>query len=438
MSRIRRHVRLLAFLPLVLAAACGRDAKDGWKGTIEKGPGGVTLVRNPERGAWREGEGWTAEEDLRIGIAEGTGPTLFGDVAAVEVDSAGRIWVLDRQAKELRVFDARGKYVRTVGREGGGPGEFRDPIGLAWAPDGTLWVADPAAGRYTVFDTAGIFIDSHPRLVAGYSLPWNGGFGPDGLLYEVATVMTAPGDSRNVLLRFDAAVEPLDTIRLSTHHGEQFELRRGERMMAAGVPFSPGQVMALSPGQVMALDPRGFLWMGVTDRYRLAQMPLGGDTVRIVERQAAPVPVTAAERAGALARMKWFTDQGGRIDAGRIPAHKPAYEQVIVDPDGGIWVRPALPAGYAGAAFDVFDGEGRYQGRLAVPGGMDAYPTPVIRGGALYGVARDSLDVPQVVRVRIQGGDAKAERAGGLAAYIVPGAGGAARVEVRRLPTALR
>jgi hypothetical protein len=385
----------LAF-PLLLAAACARDGTAGWKGTVETRPDGVVLVRNPAQGAWREDQAWTVEEELRIGIAEGAGPTLFGDVAAVEVDSTGRIWVLDRQAKELRVFDAHGRHVRTIGREGEGPGEFRDPIGMAWAPDGTLWVADPGAGRYTVLDANGIFIASHPRRVAGYSVPWRGGFGPDGLLYELVFVAPPQGEPRQALLRFDASVQPADTVLLPTHAGERFELRQGQGLIAAAVPFAPGQALQL--------DPRGFVWLGVTDRYRLAQLKLNGDTTRVVEREAAPVPVTAAERAEAVARMKWFTDQGGRVDEGRIPARKPAFEQVVVDDHGGIWVRPALSAGEPGAAFDVFDAEGRYLGRVRVPGGMDAIPEPVIRNDALYGVARGSLDVQHVVRARIVGG----------------------------------
>ncbi|HST61029.1 MAG TPA: hypothetical protein VLK84_20160 [Longimicrobium sp.] len=389
-----RPLRLAATTTLLLAACSGDAKKDRWQGTVETRPDGVVIVRNPAQGMWAEGEGWTVEEDLRIGIADGEGPTLFGGIAAVEADSAGRIWVLERQAKELRRFDARGKHTGTIGREGEGPGEFRDPIGLAWAPDGTLWIADPGAGRYTVYDANGTFIDDHSRNVAGYSVPWRGGFGPDGLLYELAAVAPPRGEPGQALLRFDPSMQPLDTLRLPTHPGEQFEVRRGNGRIAAGVPFTPFQVMEF--------DPRGFVWTGITDRSRLAQLRPGGDTVRIVEREAAAVPVAAAERDQSVADLKWFTDQGGRVDAGRIPARKPAYEQVIPDGEGGVWVRPALPAGETGAAFDVFDAEGRYQGRVRLPGGMDAFPTPVIRGDAIYGVARDSLDVQHVVRARIR------------------------------------
>jgi hypothetical protein len=286
--------------------------------------------------------------------------------------------------------------VRTVGRQGGGPGEFEDPIGLAWAADGHLWVADPANARFSVFDTAGRYLASHPRRVAGYSMPWRGGFDAEGRLYEVAMVGSG-GDFRNAVLRFDAAMQPVDTLLLPRVESQQFELRSpGGGMTAVGVPFSPGVAVAV--------DPRGFVWTGTTDRWRLHQQSLAGDTARVVELAAEPVPVTAADRQEALEGLKWFTEKGGRIDEGRIPGHKPAFSDVMVAPDGHLWVRPSRPAGDEGAAFDVFDPEGRYLGRVSLPGGISGFPPPVVRGDAVVGMARDSLDVPYVVRMRIRRG----------------------------------
>lgn len=386
----------LALCCAALAAACGGEGGDGWRGSMEQLPGGAVLVKNPGAGAWGEGEGWTLEEDLRIGAMDEAGPALFGEVAAVEADPLGRVWVLDRQAKELRLFDGRGAHVRTVGRQGGGPGEFKDPIGLAWAPDGHLWVADPANARFSVFDTAGRYVTSHPRRVAGYSMPWRGGFDREGRLYEMASVGSG-GDFRSAVLRFDAALQPADTLLLPRVESQQFELRTaGGGMMAVGVPFSPEAFAAV--------DPRGFVWTGITDRWRLHQQDPGGDTVRVVELAAEPVPVTRADRQEAIEGLRFFTDQGGRVDEGRIPGHKPAFSAVTAAPDGHLWVRPSLPAGEQGAAFEVFDPDGRYLGRVALPGGMSRFPPAVVRGDAVLGVARDSLDVVYVVRARIRRG----------------------------------
>ncbi|HLL45922.1 MAG TPA: 6-bladed beta-propeller, partial [Longimicrobiaceae bacterium] len=134
------------------AAACGGEpgrAAGGWAGTIDTLPGGTVRVHSPATGTWKPGEEWKLVEELRIGSAEAEGPELFGDVAALEVDRAGRIYVLEPQAKEIRVFDARGAHVRTFGRKGGGPGEFEQPAGLMWDPDGRLWVVDQQNARFS-------------------------------------------------------------------------------------------------------------------------------------------------------------------------------------------------------------------------------------------------------------------------------------------------
>lgn len=399
-SRPPRRWRGTFALPLCLVvlavSACGRDAAGGWRGSVEELPGGGVLVKNPEQGVWKRGEEWTLAEDLRIGSMDQPGPALFGEVVAVEADPLGRVWVLDRQARELRVFDAGGAHVRSIGREGGGPGEFKDPIGLAWAPDGQLWVADPSNARFSVFDTAGRYLASHPRRVAGYSMPWNGGFDREGRLYEVAPVGSGD-DFRSAVLRFDAAMQPADTLLLPRVESRQFELTTpGGGMMAVSVPFSPGVAVAV--------DPRGFVWTGTTDRWRLHQQSPAGDTVRVVERAAEALPVTAADRQEAIAGLEGFTRQGGRIDESRIPRHKPAFLDVTVAPDGHLWVRPTLPAGERGAAFDVFDPEGRYLGRVRLPGGMSRWPPAIVRGDAVLGMAHDSLDVAYVVRARIRRG----------------------------------
>ena len=338
---------------LLLLAGCSRDAADRWRGTLETRGDGVVVVRNPEQGVWREGEGWTLEEDLRIGMVDGRGPKLLRAVAAVEVDGRGRVWVLERAAKELRVFDPQGRWVRTVGRAGGGDGELGDPVGLAWAPDGTLWVADAGNARFTVFDTAGLFVNTHPRSGGAAGFPWRAAFGADGLLYEVTSVEKADGP-RAAVLRYDAGMEPLDTLLLP----------------AAAAP--PADTAAAPP---VALNPDGSVWIASGGGYRLVRLRFTRDTARVVERSTSSPP----GQSGAL------------LD-------------VMVDSAGGFWARPVLPAGDSAAAFDVFDAEGRHQGRVPLPGGIDPLPLPILRGGALYGVTRDATGALYVVRLRVRTG----------------------------------
>jgi hypothetical protein len=375
-------------LTLAACAAGDRATAGHWAGTIDTLASGIIHVQSPASGIWNETTAWRIEEELRIGTADGTGPDLFGSIVGLEVDDYGRIYILDRQASELRIFNPDGAHLRTLGRAGSGPGEFKQPTGFALGPNGTLWVVDPNNARYAVFDTTGAYLRGHHRPIGGYFVPWWGGMDDEGRLFDQA--FTAAG---RVLIRYDAAVAPVDTFSLPTYDGPSFDLREENRGISAGIPYTPYLERYL--------DTRGFLWHGVTDRYSIVQQRLGGDTIRIVERRAAPVSVSAAEREEAIEGLEWFTNQGGKIDPARIPATKPAFGAITLDDRNFLWVRPATISAEKDRVFDIFDPEGRYLGQLRSP--VPLGRTMLIRGDRIYAVVRDELDVPYLIRAHIVG-----------------------------------
>ncbi|HLL45403.1 MAG TPA: hypothetical protein VK399_01795, partial [Longimicrobiaceae bacterium] len=98
-----------------------------------------------------------------------------------------------------------------------------------------------------------------------------------------------------------------------------------------------------------------------------------------------------------------FTDQGGKVDPSRIPGEKPAYVGVYPDEAGYLWVFPSTPAGTEGARIDVFDPQGRYLGEVRSDRQITPYRPMTVRGDRLYTVETDEMDVPYVVRYRIEG-----------------------------------
>lgn len=382
-----------ALLLCCALAACGRGG-GGDAVRVDTLPGGTVAVHNPERGAWTEQTAWRAVEELRLGRADGGGPDVFAAPAALEVDALGRLYVLDTQAAEVRVFGADGRHVRSFGRQGAGPGELAQAMGMTFAPDGGLWVLDPGNGRFSVFDTAGALQKTVRRENTHVTYPWPGRFDRQGKLWDVAQG-AGPLGASPALVRMDPATGMMQRMALPAFTPPQFTTSRGTINVAAPVPFSPGLVWTL--------DGDGRVWSGVTDRYRLRLHQPAGDTLRVVERVAAPVAVSAAERDSVPAQLRWFTDQGGRIDLSRVPRQKPAFLSIRTDDRGWLWVRPSLPAAQTDAAFDVFDPEGRYQGRVLLPvQHMDEMPL-VIRGDRIYAVVLADAGYPQVVRFRIQG-----------------------------------
>lgn len=375
-------------------AACGdAGASAGWTGTVDTLANGAILVSNPEQGMWGDSAEWRLEEDLRLGTADDAGPEVFGQVRDLEVDELGRIYVLDNQAKEVRVFGTDGRHLRTLGGPGGGPGEMENPNGVAWDPAGRLWVADPRNARYAVFDTAGSLVGHRPRPVTSWGWRWNGVIADDWHLYETGFRRTSDGQNTSVLLRIDTTGVVVDTLPFPQYRADFYQVRTATAGMSSTVPFSP-RLHAL-------VDHGGTLWSGVSDRYRLVRQSLRGDTLLIVDREHRPVPVTSAERDEALSGdgFRRMREMGGEVDPGRIPPNKPAFGGVTIDDPQHLWVR-AVTANEDETYLDVFDPEGRYLGRLRSPYELDFFR---VRGDAVYAIVTDDLDVQYVVRLRIAG-----------------------------------
>jgi sugar lactone lactonase YvrE len=402
-STTRNNAPTLALAFTLSLTACGAGtphATGTWAGTIDTLANGALHIQNPATGLWDEATAWQVEEELRIGTMDGAGPDLFGELTDIAIDGNGRIYVLDGQASEVRVFDPEGHHLRTFGRSGSGPGEFKNPVALRWDEAGRLWVVDPGNARYSIFDITGAY-QTMVRRTSGYvHVPWPGGFDAAGRLYDVANVAGPNANAWTVgLIAFQVDSQdpvPADTFQIPDYEGDTFVAlnRQGQRSMSIPVPFAPRLVWHF--------EPRGALWAAVTGRYRIARINAAGDTTRIVERASRPAPVTTADREEAIANLEWFTAQGGKIDPARIPATKPAIRSFFTDPDGYLWVQPVTTMEDHGYLVDLFDPDGRYLGELRLPFGLGYFP-PLIIGDQLYAITQDELEVQYVVRARIVG-----------------------------------
>ncbi|HXF95250.1 MAG TPA: 6-bladed beta-propeller [Gemmatimonadales bacterium] len=378
---------------VVLFATCAspeRSAGGRWRGTVDTLASGTIVVHNPATGIWDSASAWRIDEELRIGSAEGDDALAFNQIADLEVDRVGRIYVVESQTQEIRVFDSAGRFLRTIGRKGRGPGEFQQAIGMEWDPAGRLWVVDQGNVRYTLLDSAARVLGTRTRPLSGwFTWRWQGGLDSTGLVYEWYRKPDPTGG--DVLLRYDTAFKAADTFPLPAYEGEVFKIEESGRRIWASVPFTP----ALS----WIFDPRGYVWFGITAPYRIYQRRLEGDTVRVIERAYEPLPVTSEDRDSVIARLDWFTKQGGKVDASRIPRVKPAFDSFFLDDRGYLWVDPVTPKEDEGRVFDVFDPDGRYLGRARA--NVRLAGQPVFRGDYLHATTEDESGIPYVIRARI-------------------------------------
>lgn len=397
---------------LLLAGALACDSGSAWEGTVENLPNGGVRVTNSARGAWDDDAAWRLQPAFRIGDIEGDGPAIFASIIAIETDDDGRVYVLDRQINELRIFDGSGIHVRTVGRSGGGPGEYSAANGLLWLAPDSLVVVDQRGARYSILTREGDFVRSVPRSLGFFGWVFNGGL-HDNRVWERSSVGTDMENRKPAVLGTSLRLAPTeavttdaeaagatrpspvattDTILLPEPDAplfESFSVRNERGGMVMGVPFAPGVVYHL--------DARGDLWHGHGSAFRFFRSTLAGDTLMEILVEATPVPVAEEEL------REWesgpgvtrFREMGGRLDMERIPKNHPFFDRITLDADDNIWV--SIPAGRGEVRFAVFDPTGRFLGHVTTTGlARDSFVQPVIRESRLYIVGRDDLDVQSV------------------------------------------
>lgn len=413
---------------LLLVAACGGDAESRWSGSVETLPNGAVRVSNPAQGVWEEETRWRLTQEQVLGTIDGPEPTVFAAVIAIEVDSSGRVYVLDRQANQLRIFDAAGEHIRSVGRAGEGPGEYANANGLLWMTPDTLVVIDQRGNRYSILTSEGEYVRSVARSLGFYGWSFSGAY-RNGTLYEQTSVGRGE-TSRPALLGTalragvvptDAAVGAslvtdsdnpaspasagVDTVYLPLTAGpayESFRVQNERGGMVMGVPFTARPVYRI--------DGAGDIWHGRGSEFRIVRSTFTGDTLMEIMLEAEPVPVTADElrtwqEGPAVAQ---FLERGGKLDLERIPRVKPFFDDLLVDDEEFLWV--FRPTSGARATVAVFDPRGRYMGTLHAEGlHRDPYIRPIVRNGRLYIVGRDDLDVQHIFVFRI---DRAAEESG--------------------------
>lgn len=396
---------VVAAVLAILMVACSTGGGDaGWSGTVEELPNGTVRVVNPPSGVWGAENRWRLVPDLVLGKLEGEEAEVFASVSGLEADDEGRIYVLDRQVNQLRIFSPEGVHVRSVGRTGSGPGEYQSANGLEWLSADSLLVIDQEGNRYSVLSREGDYVRSVSRRLGFYGWVFRGGL-VEGLVHEQSGVRDGddylPAYLRNPIRGpgLGGAEPPLgDTVLLPVPQAplyESFSVRTERGGMSMGVPFAPSSVYHL--------DREGTVWHGHGGEFRVFRSTVTGDTLTEIVLASDPTPVTEAEvmewEAGPSVQQ--FREMGGDLDMGRIPESKPYFDGLYMDADGFLWV--SVPSAPGQVVLAIVDPEGRYLGRLDIDGmERDVYVDPVVRNERLYFVGRDELDVQRVYVFRIE------------------------------------
>jgi hypothetical protein len=174
--------------------------------------------------------------------SSGSGPGQFTRPQEVTVDSAGNVYVTDRDNGRVQEFTPDGTFIRQFGSSGTGPGQLSQPIDVAIDSQGNVWVADHTNFKLVKFAPDGRFLADYDHVGPGTARrvrPEAVSIAPNGDVYVADVGIDVPGPR---VLRLSEAV-PVEgkTVVAATVQGKVLVKRPGTTKFvalsgAAGVP----------------------------------------------------------------------------------------------------------------------------------------------------------------------------------------------------------
>lgn len=398
---MRAHYRNppLFALSAALLAACGSETQRS-PGPVLRDSAGIQIVENTEY-RWPEGRGWRLSDGptVDIGVLDGDPSYQLFRVAGALRLSDGRLVVANSGTNQLRFYDSSGRYLSSSGREGGGPGEFR---GLSWlgasADDSTL-AYDWPNRRISVLDADGTFARGFVLRELSHAPPSHVHPAPlgDGSLLIGAQRFFSSGPLTTGVyhdtiyhLVFDGEGVLADTV--GRHAGAEFYVAAlGEHIDLMPLPF----------GRSAHTAPRrdGFFF-GTGASYEIAYYSGSGDLVRLIRKTHIPTRVTPEHtRRYIEGQLEGTDDEDERrfmeslLADVPFPETVPAYQDLLVDAEGYLWVQDYSLPGEQRLHWTVFDPEGVMLGRLETPLRFRIYQ---IGSDFVLGRWTDDMDIEHV------------------------------------------
>lgn len=373
---------------------------------------------------WGTAAGWRVAP---IPVATIGTPSAFvgesgNDIALERVQSArflsdGRVVVADAGPREVMVFDTAGALVKRFGGRGEGPGELRSIGALHICGGDSIAVVDSRQTLH-LFDSEGNF-SRRARFRRGeQSVSLQGVSTSCGraLLQQRTRQprLNRLGLTEDIFVWADAFSGSVDTVTTAG-------LLEGWTRRFQGVERPWVIPWGTSPRTHATRNDKLVLGNGRAPEFR-RYGPTG--SLELVFRWSPqPRPVTSRDRQRyAQQRSDFLSWAPPGVEETRflfpalheypeVPAHKPLFDRLLLDDQGGTWVRtfPEESLGLFDSRLQqvpvfleiwtVFDSAGTWLGDLTMP---ERFQLHAVDGNRLLGVSRDSLETQTVQVLRIE------------------------------------
>jgi hypothetical protein len=343
--------------------------------------------------------------EITITDATMGGKDFFVAPSDLAFDDQGTIYVCDSRANNIKVFDATGKYLKTVGKTGQGPGDLNYPVEIEFSA-GKLYIRELMNSRISIFDQEGNFIKSVPILEVGISW-WNIAALPDGrfVVEREITNIRNPRQPQECLIElYSSEFEFVKSIYSRNIWRNKYITE--PRTTNVPVPFAPLVYWRqTSAGRIV---------IGYSEKYEVEIHDPDRGKIRSFIHDYRPAEVTSTDKEQYFKGMTTMyssssgvrSTQRGAADyivkLTEFPKFKPAFNAIQIDPEDNIWIRPWSVNQIGVQSFDVFMPDGTFIGKVEL--GKDSiFPSRIVRQkSGFWGIKMNADGEYSISKMRIE------------------------------------
>jgi hypothetical protein len=289
----------------------------------------------------------------------------------------GAIAVVNGGSKEIRVFDARGAYLHSFGRNGEGPGEFRH-FGWTGHFADTAVVYDGSLRRITT-----IHLEGPPRLLAALPIAARDdrGFNVVGRVEDGRWLVHALGRPDVNALGFQRIPGFAGLIDARATGGVEWLAEAPDLSIIIHSPDIKQKQVEVTP----AAFPSSFamaasgpaIWFGDTAAGELVKIDAASGIRTTIQLPDAPAPLTKGiVDASRKREIDAARDQASRdvvevkYSARHLPKRMPVFQALVAGMDGELWVQRFAPSRAGPTQYVVLAANGQVVARVAVASGF--------------------------------------------------------------------
>lgn len=386
-----RFLILIPFYSIFLIVGCSERNDTGFYSRSITDPDGIAVVENS-----LVPKDWNGslpilqlEAEVVIGVAEGPDEYMVSTSPRsirFALGPDGTIGYVESKPLELRVYDARGRFLYRAGREGDGPGEIRRSSTLTFTADNGWIVYDSRLRRLVTFDKQGRLLDTrsiedlprHRSSISTLYITQSGNF-----WYQVST--SNAEEQSNMFYINWVQLYTLKAVEIATFKHPVF------------VEYHPslGPVIISTYPTNFALDTKDRIWVNYDLPYQIEVFdPDVGLSFRIRrEHLLTDYPASYRREMESRPAMRWADGHSVNF---KLPPMRPAIKSIVTAGEK-MWVFTEAYIDSPLVQVDVFDNQGTYVSAFIADVKLER---AIIENGYLWLATETEEGVPQLVKYR--------------------------------------